>query len=337
MALRACAPRSTRTTTSGPPAAPWPRTAGSPGGRVDHDDVGRAARPRAARRRRGPTPIRTGCCSRRKRRTPASSARPVVLARHDDHRPPGDPGGQRGTPSPCSSRSCSRRRNSVLLCVNVSSWVASPAGRAAISARPISASSTRPLATSRVADVDGALVRAGPLRRPRSRRARRRRRRRRSGRRPRPAPRARGSGSGPEIIGDGVDHGDDPGVDERLGGRAVQVEVVEDRDVAGAQPGQQVPGTAVDAGGADESGRCQRGRCRTVIFMTEPWCQPDGRSCTARSRARRRVSRRRGRLGDLEQLAGVGQRGVGVGQPGQHPGQLALALGVVEDGQARSW
>ena len=41
------------------------------------------------------------------------------------------------------------------------------------------------------------------------------------------------------------------------------------------------------------------------------------------------------RAGGLEQLPGVREGSVGLLQAGQHPGQLALALGVVEDGQPR--
>src|SRR3954468_326954 len=49
-----------------------------------------------------------------------------------------------------------------------------------------------------------------------------------------------------------------------------------------------------------------------------------------------RTSRSPGLLRHLEQLPGVGQGGVGVGESGQHPRQLALALGVVEDRETRA-
>ena len=56
-----------------------------------------------------------------------------------------------------------------------------------------------------------------------------------------------------------VHDGRDPGVDQGLGGGAVQVEVVEDGDVARPQPGQQDAGTPVDAGGAADVRAGRRG------------------------------------------------------------------------------
>ena len=44
----------------------------------------------------------------------------------------------------------------------------------------------------------------------------------------------------------GVDHAGDPGRDQRVGGGPVQVDLVEHRDVAAAQPRQQRLGPAVD-------------------------------------------------------------------------------------------
>ena len=89
------------------------------------------------------------------------------------------------------------------------------------------------------------------------------------------APRARGWGSGRRSSAQALTTADDPGVDERLGGGPVHVEVVEDRDVAGAAAGR--------AGWpyAGRPGRCRAtpgsagaGRERTANFMTAPWCQP---------------------------------------------------------------
>ena len=50
----------------------------------------------------------------------------------------------------------------MLLCVNVSSWVASPSARPAISARTVSASTIRPLGDRLVVDEDGGLVQPDP-------------------------------------------------------------------------------------------------------------------------------------------------------------------------------
>ena len=146
--------------------------------------------------------------------------------------------------------------------------------------------------------------------------------------------RARGSGSGRRSSAQ-RSHGRDAGVDQRLGGRAVQVEVVEDGDVARPQ---------ARAAGPRYAGR--RGRCRprrrrrawrrVVSFITASSCQP-GRAPVPAGRgpgaSAVEAGQARGAAGRLEQLPGVGQRGVGVLQPGEHPGQLALAARVVEHGQ----
>ena len=50
-----------------------------------------------------------------------------------------------------------------------------------------------------------------------------------------------------------VDDGGDVGVDERVGGDPVQVQHVEDHDVAGADPPQQSVDVAVHPGGADDT------------------------------------------------------------------------------------
>ena len=193
--------------------------AGVAGG--DDHDVGRPAQRRAGRRRRAPTAMTAGSCSRtnwpdrrqvgvvgvRRRRRPARPASRVVSS---------------GSPRPLRSSSCSRRRNSLVLCVSVSSWTSSPDRAWAISART-------------VVEVEGA---AGG-----DRLLGRRTRRRRSTRRHRiwtpsrdrgPAPSvpmrstsstpASASTSGPEVgvaAGDhrcGVDDRADPRVDQR--GRA---------------------------------------------------------------------------------------------------------------------
>ena len=182
-----CAPRSTRTTTSraarsvvadGRSASssasstttsartPAARSSVGAGADADQDRVllaqERPDRGELARRSRG----------RGRRRPPAG-------------RRSGWPAGAR--PRPCSSRSCSRRRNSVLLWVNVSSWVASPvAGRSISAATDVGvehAAAARPGRRRRRPRRRG----AGPRRRRRSRPGRRRRRRRRPGRRRRPA------------------------------------------------------------------------------------------------------------------------------------------------------
>ena len=153
----------------------------------------------------------------------------------------------------------------MLLWVKVSSWVARPVRAWSISARDRRRRRrSRPDATGCVADVD----------------------RRRRGRGTLGAVPDRGQAVGPDPVdeqhtgvgqhlraevgvaaGDhrrGVDDRDDPGVDERLGGRAVHVEVVEDGDVTGAQPGQQAAGPALDAGGAQ---RGRAGRSRGVVVQ----------------------------------------------------------------------
>ena len=150
-------------------------------------------------------------------------------------------------------------------------------------------------------------------------------------------------GKRPEIIGGGVDDRGDAGVDEGLRGGPVHVEVVEDGDVAGTQPGQQDAGPPLDAGGAGEPGSGGRPvRVRVAGFMTGAILsagrarsrQPPGRGASA---ARPGSAQRAGRLGGVEQLAGVGQGGVGLLHAGEHPGQLTLAGGRVEHGQARRW
>ena len=51
-----------------------------------------------------------------------------------------------------------------------------------------------------------------------------------------------------------VDDGGDPALDQRLGADPVEVDVVEDGDVAGLQPPGEVLGAAVEAGGAGHAG-----------------------------------------------------------------------------------
>ena len=103
----------------------------------------------------------------------------------------------------------------------------------------------------------------------------------------------------------GVEHGGGLAGDERLGGDPVEVQVVDDRDVAGSQPLGEVLGPGVDAGRAgDDAGFGQGG-------------------ALAQGGSHRRSSSH-GR--ELEQLCGVRPRGVGVLLTGEHPGQLAYAL-----------
>ena len=142
----------------------------------------------------------------------------------------------------------------------------------------------------------------------------------------------------------GVDDGDHAAVDQRLGGRPVEVEVVDDRDVTGPQAAERArlvrrssrtvpvtpgrPSTAGLAGGEfhgpiilTRSGNRSREAAGCVTDVGSPVrpVQPAARdSCAA-----------------AEQLLGVRQRGVGVLQPGEHPGQLADPALVVEDGQPR--
>ena len=59
----------------------------------------------------------------------------------------------------------------------------------------------------------------------------------------------------PEIIDVAVQHGDDPGVDQGLGGRPVEVDLVEHGDVAGAAAARAGPGTAIGPGGAGHAGQ----------------------------------------------------------------------------------
>ena len=216
----------------------------------------RPARRPAASRASAPasTPISTGRCSRRNGAS-ACAGRQLVRRRRRPRR--GD------RPSRCAARAARPVQQQVLLAAEELAAVvgeASPAGRparraASISAATAASSRARPAATCRVArrstapscDPDGGAVldRA-------------------------PAPRRRsvdqhdaglGQDLGAEVrvaAGDqrrGVDDRDDAGVDQRLGGAAVEVEVVEDGDVAGAQPRQQGRDPSVDPGGPGDAGQ----------------------------------------------------------------------------------
>ena len=97
----------------------------------------------------------------------------------------------------------------------------------------------------------------------------------------------------------------------------------------GVQAAEQAGRTPVDPGGAVHAGEAGAGRERTANFMTAPWCQPRGPQPVAGG------YRPLGR-GGLEQLPGVRPGAVGVLEPGQHPGQLALPAGVVER-LSRTW
>ncbi len=93
------------------------------------------------------TPMSTGRCSRTKALIPRSSAsQPWERTTTTTGRPAIDVC-VRGTPWPWSSRSCSRRRNSVLLWVKLSSWAARPLRAAVISLRTSSGVSSRAVAT----------------------------------------------------------------------------------------------------------------------------------------------------------------------------------------------
>ena len=111
----------------------------------------------------------------------------------------------------------------------------------------------------------------------------------------------------------GVEDRHDPGVDKRLRGRAVHVEVVEDGHVTGAQPGQQAACPAFDSGSAQQAGRGDRGRCRAESFMTDSSSQPGGgRAGNRGPRARRWLmcptsAQGPGGLRDLQQLARIGR------------------------------
>ena len=186
--------RSTRTTSSGARSAlsdfAWPAGARCRALSPTTTTSG-GGPPRAARRRPASTPISTGRCSRMKRRSRAGP-RVVVAADHHDDRAALDPGAQVRDALPCSSRSCSRRRNSVVLWVKLSSWASSRRGPAP-SRRRRCRSSSRPTPPARPA-TNTALV--DPDRLPSGAAEAPRRRRCRPGPpRPRPAARGRGWGS----------------------------------------------------------------------------------------------------------------------------------------------
>ena len=142
----------------------------------------------------------------------------------------------------------------MLLCVKLSSWAAIPPRARSRSSSRVSRSSTRPRAISRSPSRDDAVVDPDPL-----------------------AVADRGPVLRAEVVdqqdagvrqhagaeggvatGDEphpVDDGGDLRVDELLGGGPVEVEVVDDGDVAATQPGQQAAGPPVDLGGAGEPGQ----------------------------------------------------------------------------------
>ena len=278
------APRSTRTTTSRAARSVLAEGWSPSSARLFISTMsGRKSASRSASAPRS-TPIRTGCCSFRNGRMAASSAayswprtttttgRPAIRVAGAGRRP-------------WRSRSCSRRRNSVLLWVNVSSWLTRPLRAPAISARTVSASTSRPEATasSSTYSVPSCsrtleLVLDGGQ----------------PGRADRVDEGDAGVGQHLRAqvgvaAGDhrsGVDDGGDTGVDEGLRGGAVHVEVVEDGEVARSQPRQQDARAAFDAGGADQSGRGDSALSSSRLASGSS-CQPVRGVPRRRGRARR--------------------------------------------------
>ena len=231
-----------------------------------------------------------------------------------------------GRPWPWRSRSSSRRRNSALLWVKLWSWEDSP-----VRARPSSPSRTccvdlAAQAHGVAADVHDLVVHphrgavrdpVDPLQPVHQHDAGLEQ----QGRPQRRVP----AGEERRLVQDRRH----PGIDQRLRGRAVEVELVDDGDVAGPQPRQQHLGPPVDAGGTGEAGQADVGSVadghRLMISAAPgggPHLAPLGASGPGAGRER-----------GLEQLAGVGEGVVGLAQPGHHPRQLPLPRGVVEHGQ----
>ena len=204
------------------------------------------------------TAISTGCCSRR-HALEAAQLLGQVGPLDDDHRAAGPRSGWRAGATPCRAAAGpdSRRRNSVLLWVKLSSWAARPprarSRSSSSGARGPAPGRGRPrLSPSRTSPSSMRIALPVADRRP-SRSGRRRRRSRIPALGQHAA--ARGWGSGRRRTATGVDHGGDVRVDEPLRGGPVQVEVVDDGDVAGTQPGQQAAGAPIHPGGAGEPGQ----------------------------------------------------------------------------------
>ena len=85
---------------------------------------------------------------------------------------------------------------------------------------------------------------------------------------------------GPEVrvaAGDarlGVDDGGRLGRDQRLGGDPVEVDVVDDRDVAGVEPAGQAGGAAVEARDAADAGQAGRAAAQGGELHGIPCCHP---------------------------------------------------------------
>lgn len=110
--------------------------------------------------------------------------------------------------------------------------------------------------------------------------------------------------------GAAVHHRDHAGVDQRLRGVAVHVEVVEDRDVTDVQATEEAGRAPVDPGGAVDTGESGG--------WAGAHCELHDRAMLSAATLPFREARPVGRGGG-EQLAGMRPGAVGVLDPGQHP------------------
>ena len=246
-------PRSTRTTTSraARSALAEGRSESSSASPSDHD-VGLAARRPGARRRRGrrrsaPGAARGGTCV-----IAASSARCSWPGTTTTTGRSVDPGGQPRQPAPVQQQVLlAAEELGAVVGERLAAGSARPRRASAISCCDDRAVDLAAHRDRRLADVHDLVVDPDRSCRPAIASM--------------PSTRSRisdagvGQHLGAEVRVAAGDHrrrvhdGRDPGVDERLGGGAVQVEVVEDGDVARPQPGQQGAGTPFDAGGAADA------------------------------------------------------------------------------------
>ena len=160
-----------------------------------------------------------------------------------------------GTPTPSSSSSRSLRRYSIVLAANASSWTDEPGARLGHGvAATVSSSSSVPVADDvALAAAHRAVVEHAARCRPViaiTSRA--------DGVEQRDAGRDEDLGTEVGVApGDarrGVDHGGEPAGDQRLGADPVEVDVVDDGDVAGPQALGEVLGAPVHAGGTAQPG-----------------------------------------------------------------------------------
>ena len=93
----------------------------------------------------------------------------------------------------------------------------------------------------------------------------------------------------------------------------------------------------VTPGQASDGGVWREGSFMAAAILTRMPARSRDGDRGVRQPASCRSARRSRSRGRGEQLLGVRQRGVGVLQPGQHPGQLAHPAGVVERRSARRW